>query len=211
MSDYTIEQVSALVKNAYNSIANKYNAAYSENDLIDYDYLTCFIENIKGKNVLDMGCGCGESTSYLAKKGLNVIGIDFAENMLLEAKKLYPDLTFENQNILSTSFDDQSFDGIVLTYVINHFSDDGLLALKKEIHRLLKKGGLLFLSVHQGNSESVINDPLDENIHLYFHFLDANRIDSLFSGYTRIQFISRKSLGPEEFDCDKFFVTYRKD
>lgn len=211
MSNIQMEEIEENVRCAYNQIATKYNSAYAENDLFDYSYLKCFIENLKGYNVLDMGCGCGESTSYLDKNGLNVIGVDFSENMLMEAKRMYPKLKFENQNILSTTFKNESFDGIVLTYVINHFNDIGLKNLKREIDRLLKKDGVIFLSVHMGNSEEFLADPLDANVKIYYNFFGVDKLDTLFSGYTRIQFDSRESFGAEEFLCDKMFITYRKD
>ncbi len=36
---------------------------------------------------LDLGCGCGENAIYLAKKGYPVVGIDFAENAIKDAKR----------------------------------------------------------------------------------------------------------------------------
>ena len=67
----------------------------------------------------------------------------------------------KKQNILNTTFTDKFFDGVVLTYVINHFNDEGLKLLKKEIDRILKNNGTIFLSVHVGNEEQYVTDPLD--------------------------------------------------
>lgn len=210
MKKVDMNAISKSVLYAYNQIAEKYVAAYGENDLIDCKYLNDFVASLSGDKVLDMGCGCGESISYLAKFGLDLIGVDFSEKMLDEACRLYPKLKFLKQNILKTSFMDKSFDGIVLTYVINHFNNEGLKLLKKEIDRILKDRGTVFLSVHVGNKEEYVPDPLDETIEIYYNFLNIDRLDELFEGYERLKYNSRKSFGEDEFLCDKIFVIYRK-
>ena len=211
MKKNDMNRISKSVLWAYNQIAEKYVAAYEENDLTDCKYLDDFVALLIGNKVLDMGCGCGESISYLAQFGLDVIGIDFSEKMLAEACRLYPTLKFEKQNILDTSFADKSFDGIVLTYVVNHFNDEGLKLLKCEIDRILKENGTVFLSMHVGNEEKYVPDPLDDTIEIYYNFLNIGRLDKLFEGYKRIKYDSRKSFGTEEFLCDKMFVVFRKD
>ena len=203
-------EVTKAVVQAYDKIAEKYNAAYADNDLVDYQYMQSFISALSGKNVLDMGCGCGESTGYLASKNIDVIGIDLSENMLNEARHLYPFLRFEKQDILSTTFSKKSFDGVVLTYVINHFNDDGLRFLKSEIDRLLKDHGLVFLSAHVGEGEKLLPDPLDETIQIYYNFLNMKKLSSIFNDYSLLDCSTRHSFGPEEFLCDKLFATYRK-
>lgn len=204
-------EITKAVIHAYDAIAGKYNAVYADNDLVDYKYMISFLSALPGKKVLDMGCGCGESTSYIASKNFDVIGIDLSDNMLNEARNLYPLLHFEKQDILSTSFLDNSFDGIVLTYVINHFNDSGLRLLKSEIDRLLKDHGLVFLSVHVGEGEELLPDPLDETIQIYYNFLNIEKLSRIFKDYSLLDCSIRHSFGSEEFLCDKLFATYRKD
>lgn len=211
MEKSDMNSISKSVLRAYNRIAEKYVAAYGENDLIDCKYLDDFLALLVGDRVLDMGCGCGESISYLAQFGVDIIGIDFSENMLAEACRLYPTLKFEKQNILNTSFADHFFDGVVLTYVINHFNSEGLKRLKIEIDRILKDEGIVFLSLHVGDYEEYVSDPLDDKIEIYYNFLNVENLDRLFEGYKRIKYSTRKSFGAEEFLCDKMFVIYRKD
>ncbi len=210
MSILTMEKINKMVISAYNSIADAYADAYSENDEVDFKYFNYFIDNLPGKRILDMGCGVGANSNFLIQKGFQVIGIDASENMLNNARKLYPDLTFENQNILTISYPNNSFDGIVLAYVIEHFNNEGLLKLRDEITRLLRDGGLLFITSHEGNSEEILSDPLDENISIYYNFLTSDKIDSLFSDFQRVSYYSRPSYGPEEFLNDKVFITYQK-
>lgn len=205
-----MDQIRELVNAAYNRIADKYAAAYSDNDETDFHYFDYFVRNMKGKSVLDMGCGVGCNTSLLNDRGVQVIGIDASPEMLQNARRMHPKIVFEKQDILHTSFPDNSFDGIVLSYVIEHFNDEGLRQLRSEIDRLLKDGGLLFISSHEGNGEALLADPLDETIAIYYNFLTCEALDNLFYSYDRVVFEKRASYGPDEFLSDKLFVTYRK-
>lgn len=210
MSILTMQQINEMVISAYNRISDLYANAYSENDEADFKYFEYFINNLVGKKILDVGCGIGVNTNFLAKKGFMVTGIDASENMLRNAQRLYPNLTFKKQDILHTSYPNQSFNGIVLAYVIEHFNDEGLVKLRDELSRLLCDGGLLFITSHEGSGEEIIADPLDEKVSIYYNFLTKEKIDSIFSGFRCVSCDSRPSYGPEEFLNDKMFITYQK-
>ncbi|KRM77041.1 class I SAM-dependent methyltransferase [Secundilactobacillus collinoides] len=50
-------------------------------------------------SVLDVGCGTGDLTDQLRQKGCAVLGIDQSAEMIAEAEKLYPETSFEQQDI----------------------------------------------------------------------------------------------------------------
>lgn len=203
-------EIHEIVIQAYDNISEAYIDAYAENDEVDYCYLEKLIDVVNGKCLLDMGCGTGGCAAYLSKKGFDVTGIDASDGMLKVAKKYFPDIKFYKEDILETSFQDNSFDGIVLAYVINHFDNGGLNLLKREIDRVLKSRGAVFVSAHVGDTEEIVQDPLDENVKIYYNFISIERLDVLFEGYKREYYETRKSFGEEEFLCDKLFAVYRK-
>ena len=45
--------------------------------------------------ILDLGCGVGRTTKYLADKGFDVLGVEIIEDMVKRAKKKYPKIKFE--------------------------------------------------------------------------------------------------------------------
>lgn len=206
----SMNDIYKMVISAYDKIADAYAASYSGNDETDFKYFDCFLEHLPGKKILDMGCGVGTNASFLDKKGYDVLGVDASENMLKNAKKLYPGLAFEQHDILQLPFPDKSFDGIVLAYVIEHFNTDGLAQLKKEISRLLVDDGLLYITSHEGSNEEIISDPLDEDVSIYYNFISVDTIKDLFSDFTPLSVYSRPSYGPEEFLNDKYFITLKK-
>jgi len=123
-----------------------------------YVQLYCFLRHlarynfainfVKGKTVLDVGCGAGYGTYHLAKCGAKkVIGIDISDEAIRFAKRNYilENLEFRVMDIMDTAvIFDKYFDVIIAFEVIEHVSDQErfLLTLKN----LLKEKGLLILS-----------------------------------------------------------------
>ncbi|GAB0174351.1 MAG: hypothetical protein HHAS10_02300 [Candidatus Altimarinota bacterium] len=104
--------------------------------------------------ILDLGCGGGRTTAALYERGFkNIVGIDFAENLIHGAKNEYPHLA----DIFSVGdathldqFHEQEFDLVFFSfngmdYIPNR---DERLKAYNEIHRVLKPGGMYVFSSH---------------------------------------------------------------
>ena len=97
--------------------------------------------------ILDMGMGCGFSTSYLFLNNYNVVGVDLIYGML--AKYRIPELNPVNGNIKNLPFRSNSFDYIIsisaLQWIINKLKPAErsrvLKSVAIRIDMLLKRGG----------------------------------------------------------------------
>ncbi|MCD7837131.1 MAG: class I SAM-dependent methyltransferase [Lachnospiraceae bacterium] len=208
MGNFSSNEIHRIVIDAYDKIASEYTSAYAEDDEYDFRYLKLFIERLRGKRILDMGCGTGTIMSFMDRQGFEITGIDASKGMLSIAQRDFPAFDFVEGNILSTCFDDADFDGIILSYTVNHFTDDDISKLATEIDRLLKENGLVYISAHVGNGEGIFPDPLDASLKIYYNLLTQDKLDRLFSGFQRVYFETRKSFGEEEFLWDKMFLVY---
>lgn len=206
----TEKEIIEQIKAAYNGIAKLYQDAYSEADEYDLKYVKEFSLHLPGRRVIDLGCGIGTIAAYLTRSGFEVLGIDYSENMLRIARSNYPENQFHNMNILDITDSLGKFDGIVLSYVVNHFSPEMLDTLKPILDKLLSENGIIFIAVHVGDEEIIVKDPLDENIQLYYNFLSVRELDVLLGDYDRIYTATRASFGEGEFLCDKLFAIYQK-
>tara|TARA_B100001142_G_C14244407_1_gene620691 strand:+ start:345 stop:956 length:612 start_codon:yes stop_codon:yes gene_type:complete len=100
---------------------------------------------LKG-TILDAGIGTGQNVNFYSKTA-NVIGIDLSRNMLKRAAqrclKINNSVQLLEMNIIQSGFKDNTFDGVVSTFlfcVLNIEQQRGALS---EIYRILKPGGEL--------------------------------------------------------------------
>ena len=107
---------------------------------------------LKGSKILDLGCGGGLLCEAMTKSGANVIGIDASLKTIEIAKQhaREQNLNIEYINTDIESFDNkEKFDAIVCFELIEHVPDPNELI--KEIRRLIKPNGKLFLSTINRN------------------------------------------------------------
>ena len=99
--------------------------------------------------VLDIACGGAYGPLTLAKKARQVVGADLDAECIREAQAATgenPRVRFSCEDVTATRFADASFDLITSFETIEHVDEDLYL---KEVHRILKPGGLLLLSTPQ--------------------------------------------------------------
>ncbi len=106
-----------------------------------------FFRTTKTGKILDLGCGTGRHAAYLVQNGFEVRGCDSSEAALRIARGVLPQVEFQVCDVGLLPYRDRSVDGIFCHAVIQH----GTLATAKkaigEIHRVLRGGGTLFLTV----------------------------------------------------------------
>jgi ubiquinone/menaquinone biosynthesis C-methylase UbiE len=169
---------------AYSKIADKYKDLFIDelsNKPIDRKLYDIFLDRTlnKGK-VLEIGCGPGEISNYLWKKGLDITGIDYSDEMIRSAKEYNNSIEYCVGNVFNLEYESNSITGIVAPYLIVNFNSDEVLDAFKEIYRTLTKGGCFLVSFHVGNNGTrVFNDFLVKNNRISFTFFRVKTIKSL--------------------------------
>jgi 2-polyprenyl-3-methyl-5-hydroxy-6-metoxy-1,4-benzoquinol methylase len=105
--------------------------------------------------VMDIGCGVGTISFYLASKGFEVTGIDISPRAVRLARRNAKILNLANMpKFLNSSFMNlkvkRKYDCIFLSEVLEHLPDDNI-AIKK-IFSMLKNGGVLIASSPSENA-----------------------------------------------------------
>ncbi|MFQ5706553.1 MAG: class I SAM-dependent methyltransferase [bacterium] len=95
--------------------------------------------------ILEGGCGFGAWCEWFQKKGHSIVGIEYDQNIVAQAKAFNPDVAVELGDITDLKYPDNSFDAYISLGVIEHFEHGPDQALK-EAHRILKPGGLAFVT-----------------------------------------------------------------
>jgi ubiquinone/menaquinone biosynthesis C-methylase UbiE len=135
------------VRGAYDAWAPTYDSV--ENPTRDLDR-TATRETLAGRrfaSVLELGCGTGKNTAFLAEIGARVRAVDFSEAMLARARETVTaaNVTFEAADLTRAwPCPDQSVHLIVTNLVLEHIEDLGHIFA--EAARCLTRGGVFFVS-----------------------------------------------------------------
>lgn len=136
-----------LFRNTYEDEA--YAAAYAKLEFPGTYYLAfrdlpeIFSRHVAGKTALDIGCGTGRSTRFLAKLGFEVVGIDIAEEMIHRARTSDPTGNYR----LVADGDLAQFANATFDLVLSAFTFDNIptqakkVGLFGELARVLKATG----------------------------------------------------------------------
>lgn len=106
--------------------------------------------NVRGKKLLDLGCGGGQVSVFFAKEGAVVTGVDFSEKQIDFArglaKKERLTISFISADIKDLStFGDSSYDFVNSSHTIHYIED--LQRLFEEVFRVLLPDGKFVFSV----------------------------------------------------------------
>lgn len=136
---------------SYDERAQQWQAAMDSN--FGHKYLekpamvSLLPDTLHDKTVLCIGVGSGEELSELLSRGPEkVVAIDISTKLLEIAESQYPQVEFHKMDMMSLSFDEESFDYVYSSLAFHYANDwDELLA---GIARVIKRGGHLLFSTH---------------------------------------------------------------
>lgn len=109
------------------------------------------VGTLKGKSILEIGCGTGTSTVAIAEQGANVTGIDIDTGALVVAKdraKIYNlDIEYKELNAdkLKDTFGVGAFDIIIFFACLEHMTIEERLSSLKDAWEMLSSKGLLVI------------------------------------------------------------------
>ncbi|MTL67908.1 methyltransferase domain-containing protein, partial [Turicibacter sanguinis] len=103
--------------------------------------------------ILDLGCGSGRDSYYFKQNGYQIVAVDGSKELATQASLLL------GQPVLNQLFEDiqfnEEFDGVWACASLLHVSAKELPSILIKIRESLKKEGVFYISVKEGEGSGV--------------------------------------------------------
>jgi len=171
-------------KRGYNILASKYHEMRMEgigkffNEYLEMPGTLELLGKVKGKKILDWGCGSGIYAKILSKRGAVVKGFDISEELIKIAKINNPDLDLRQGSGYKIPFNEK-FDIVFASLAINYTKDwDKVFS---EVKRVLNDKGIFIFSF--GNPVTEISKKMDfdgKRIRVIGDYFTQRKIEGLY-------------------------------
>jgi uncharacterized protein YceH (UPF0502 family)/trans-aconitate methyltransferase len=202
-----------LVVSTYDDVAADYaDALIDELDRKPFDrwLLELLARDAGDGPVADVGCGPGHVGAHLALAGARVTGFDLSPGMVAEARRRFPELTFEVADLreLPGPPDGGGWALLAAWYSLVHLAGSELPGAVASLAGRLRPGGRLAVAVHLGAQVRHIDDWFERPVHLDFALHDPADVLAAFAaaGLVDVQWYRRSPVRGAETDTERMYV-----
>ena len=204
------------VRASYDAVA----PAYADSLLTELDGLpfeTWLLDRVAahadGGAVVEVGCGPGHVTAYLADAGADATGIDLSPGMVAEARRRFPAGSYEVGDLrrLMRPTSAPGWSAVLAWYSLIHLAPAELPDAVAALARPLLPGGWLVLALHAGLPAAHHDTWFDVPVDLDFAQHDRERVVAALeaAGLVTVEWYLRGRLGARGEVSDRLYVLAR--
>ena len=168
---------------------------------------------LAGGPVMDLGCGPGQLTAFLADLGLEVHGLDASAGMVEQARLNFPDLDFQVGRFhqLLRPRTAAAWGAIVAWFSFVHLAPSELSHTLRTVTATLRPGGVLALAVHLGSEVRQVRDLCGVAVDVEFVLHDRSQVVAAVAaaGLTVEEWYVRSPL-PDEAQTVRLYLLARR-
>lgn len=202
----------------YNKTADRYADQFMDElngKHLDRILLKAFAAtNFQSGRTIDLGCGPGQTTKFLADCGMtDIVGTDLSPEMITVAKRRNPQLHFETADMLNLPYKDASFGSAIAFYAVVHFDEEQMKKAFKEVARILSGGAQFLFSFHVGNNSVHLDNFLEQEVNIDFYFFETSKILALMveAGFNIIDALEREPYKGAEHPSQRAYIWVTKN
>jgi len=140
----------------WNQILQEKWYSQEEPDELAVSFVTLVKKKNKKADVLDLGFGAGRNLIYMANQKFEAYGLEISDTGINFTKKRLKKRNLKayivKGDMHSLPYVDSCFDAIICIFAIYHQKLRGIQETISEVHRVLRKGGILLTNFHSKRS-----------------------------------------------------------
>ncbi len=207
----------ARVRASYDAVAERY-ADHLVDEVSGLPFERWLLDRVAahadGGPVVEVGCGPGHVTAYLAEAGADATGIDLSPGMIEQARARFPDGTYEVGDLrqLMRPTTATGWSAVLGWYSLIHLAASELPDAIASLSRPLASGGWLVLGMHAGTAVRHHAVWFDVPIDLDFVFNEPEDIVALVeaAGLVDVEWYRRGPLTARGETTNRLYVVARK-
>ena len=159
----------------------------------------------KTESILDLGCGVGRNSIYLAKENFEVIGVDISLTALKIAnkwskKEKLKNIAFVQATMTNLPLCDSSLDAVISVSVIHHAVKKDIVKTIDEVYRLLRKNGFFLANLtsmkdpRHGTGQKIENSTFlitevfeEKRFEEIHHFFTRQEVSKMFKHFSQVK------------------------
>jgi uncharacterized protein len=206
------------VRTSYDAVATTYADHLADELTEGLPFETWLLDRVAahadGGPVVEVGCGPGHVTAYLAEAGADATGIDLSPAMVAEARRRFPDGTYEVGDLrrLMRPSTAPGWSAVLGWYSLIHLAASELPDAVAALSRPLAPGGWLVLAMHAGSDVRHHADWFDVPVDLDFVLHEPEDVVGVVkaAGLVDIEWYRRGPLEHRGETTNRLYVVGRR-
>lgn len=205
------------VRTAYAAVAVPYGERFDD-ELADLPFESWLLRRVAelagGAPVIEVGTGPGHVAAFLAGAGANATGLDLTPEMVDEARRRHPRVTYQvgdfRQLLRPTTQD--GWGAVLAWYALVHLAASELPSAIASLVRPLRVGGWLVLALHAGTEVRTITEWFGHDVDLDFVLHDPAEVVAIVerAGLRDVEWYRRGPVTARGEATERLYVLARK-